>query len=133
MANALYTKAKEGILAGDIRWTTDNVRVMLVNATSYTVNASTDQYLSDIPSGARVAQSSVLTGRTATNGAADANDVTIDAIVGVDVDAMVLFVDTGTPSSSRLIAYIDDPTAFTFSPDGGGAQISWPAGGIFSW
>ena len=45
--------------------------------------------------------------------------------------ALVVYVDTGTPSTSRLIGYVDlragnSPVAFT--NDGGTVKVWWPAG-----
>lgn len=125
MANAIYTKGKEGFLDGSIHWTTDNIKALLVDTSLYTVNLATDQYLSDIPSGARVATSALLTGRTATGGIADADDASFPSVIGASVEAVVIFSDTGSAASSKLIAYLDTVTGLPFTPNNGSAVLSW--------
>ena len=75
MANALYGKGREKFLTGDIAWDTDNIRAALVDTASYTVAIDTDEFLDDVPSGARVATSGNLTGKTTNLGVADASNV----------------------------------------------------------
>ena len=133
MANGLYTKSKEGILDGSIVWTTSNVKALLVDTGSYTVDLSTHQYLSDIPAGARVSTSPLVSSRTATNGTADCADPTWSTVTGSSVEAVVFFVDTGSATSSRLIAYFDTGiTGLPFTPDGGDVTLGINASGLFS-
>jgi len=47
-----------------------------------------------------------LAGATKTNGVADANDTTFTSVSGNSVEAVVIFQDSGTPSSSRMVAII---------------------------
>lgn len=47
-----------------------------------------------------------LTGTTLTNGVADAADVTFTAVTGPSVEAVGIFEDTGTPSTSQMICLI---------------------------
>lgn len=132
MANALYDKAREGFLSGLINYSSDNIKVVLVDTGLYTANLATDQYLSDIPSGARVATSSNLASKTVTNGVADAADVTFPAVTGASIEAVVVYKDTGTPSSSRLICYIDSGSSgIPITPNGGDIATAWHASGIF--
>lgn len=130
MANSLYTKGKQGLLDGSIVWLTGNIKAMLVDTSVYTVNATTDQYLSDIPSGARIASSGLLANRTATDGVADADDVTLNSVFTTgDVDGIVLYNDTGTTATSRLLMYIDTVTSgFPITaPEGGSVTVTWPS------
>lgn len=132
MANALYEKAREGFLSGQINFSSDNIKAVLVDTGTYTANLATDQYLSDIPSGARVATSGNLTSKTVTNGVADAADVTYTAVTGASIEAVVLYKDTGTASSSRLICYIDSgASGIPITPNGGDIATAWNASGIF--
>lgn len=48
-----------------------------------------------------------LTSPTVTNGVADAADVTFTSVTGATVEAVAVFRDTGTPSSSVMAALID--------------------------
>lgn len=132
MANALYDKAREGFLSGLINFSSDNIKVVLVDTGLYTANLATDQYLSDIPSGARIATSSNLTSKTVTNGVADAADVTFTAVTGASIEAAVVYKDTGTATSSRLICYIDSGSSgIPITPNGGDIATAWNASGIF--
>ena len=128
MANALYDKAREGFLDGSIDWDTDDIRAILIDTADYTVNLATDDNLDDIPGAARVAVSAALSGKTVVDGVADAEDVTFSAVTGDQCEALVLYKHTGTESTSRLIAYIDDATGLPVTPNGGDIQILWSAG-----
>lgn len=133
MANGLYAKGRQGFLEGAIDWDTDDIRVVLVDTADYTVNLSTHDNLDDVPSGARVAVSGALSGKTVTDGTADASDTTVTSVTGDTVEALVIYKHTGTESTSRLIAYIDTfASGAPLTPDGGNVQITWPAGGIFT-
>lgn len=48
-----------------------------------------------------------LTSPTATNGVLDAADVTFTAVTGATVEAVQIFRDTGTPTTSRMLVHID--------------------------
>lgn len=128
MANALYDKARERFLMGQLDWLTDTIKVVLVDTGNYSVNLAAHEFLSDIPSAARVAISGALTGKTATGGVADADDVTIAAVSGPTVEALVIFKDTGDPSTSPLIAWIDTASGLPFTPNGGDVTIQWDNG-----
>ncbi|WOI86000.1 hypothetical protein [Rhodococcus qingshengii] len=129
MSNALYDKGREGILDGSIAWASNNIKAVLVDTGAYTVNLATHANLSDVPSGARIATSGNLSTKTSTNGVADADDVTFTAVSGASVEAIVLYKDTGTPSSSRLLAYIDTAgSSLPVTPNGGDLTIQWSSG-----
>ena len=125
MSNALYDKAREGFLDGSIDWDSHTIKAVLVDTGTYTVNLGTHANLSDIPSGARIATSGALTGKTVTGGVADADDVTFTTVSGASVEAIVIYKDTGSAASSRLIAYIDTATGLPFTPNGGDVIIAW--------
>ncbi len=125
MADFLYTKAKEGFLSGSLAWS-GTIKAILVDTGNYTPNASTHQYLSDLPSGARVAVSGALTGLTTTDGVADADDVTLNSVTGNTVEAIVLYKDTGNEATSPLIAYLDSYGGLVLTPSGSNVLITWP-------
>ena len=57
---------------------------------------------------------------------------TFSAVTGNSVEALVLYVDTGSASTSRLVAYIDSGvTGLPVTPNGGDITITWNASGIF--
>ncbi len=128
MANALYDKGRQAFLDGDIDWTANNIKCVLVDTNDYTVNLATHDNLDDIPSGARVATSANLTGKTSTDGVADADDVTFTSVTGDQSEALVIYQDTGTESTSKLIAYIDTATGLPVTPGGGNITVTWSNG-----
>lgn len=134
MANAIYPRYKEALLSGaaNISLTTENVRLILVDAQDYTYNSAHD-FLDDIPAAARVATSGNLTGKTVTNGTFDADDVTLTGVTGDESEALVFYIHTGTESTSRLVAYLDTGwTGLPVTPNGGDIIIQFSASGIFA-
>lgn len=106
MANALYAKAKEAFLEGNIDLTDNNIRVCFVKS-GYTVDLNNHQYLSDINSSDIAATSAVLSGRSTVNGIFDAENITVEDYGTSGFDYLIIFKDTGLSSTSSLIAYID--------------------------
>ncbi len=132
MANEFYTKAKDALWAGDIAYDTDNIKAVLVDTADYTVNITTDEFLSDIPSLGRVATSDNLTAKTISGGAIDSADVVLASVSGDVSEAIVVYQDTGVETTSRLIAYIDTATGLPATPNGTNITIKWNASGIAS-
>lgn len=128
MANALYDKGREAFLNGGINWLSDDIRVILTDASDYTVSLATHQNLLDIPVAARVAVSSALTSKSSTNGVADAGDVTFPLVTGDRSEALIIYKHTGTESTSTLIAYIDTATGLPVTPNGGDITVQWDNG-----
>jgi len=128
MANSLYDHGREGFLDGSIDWDTDDIRAILIDVADYTVDLDADVNLDDIPAAARVAVSGALTGKTVTDGVADAADVTFSAVTGDQSEALVIYKHTGTESTSRLIAYIDSATGLPVTPNGGDIKVEWDNG-----
>ncbi len=126
MANALYDLGRQGFLDGSIDWDTDNIKVLLVDTGTYTVNLATHQFHSDITG--IVATSGNLAGKTVAAGVADANDITFTAVTGSTVEAIIIYKDTGVSGTSRLIAYIDTGTGLPVTPNGGDITVSFDNG-----
>lgn len=135
MANALYGKFKEtfyGSAAPAINWDSDNVKAVMVSA-GYTVSLSTDQFLSDIPGGARIATSGNLSGKSHTLGVVKAANPTLTAVTGAQVIAIVIYKDTGVAGTSPLAIYLDVVTGVPFTPSGADETINFDAtNGIWS-
>jgi hypothetical protein len=135
MANALYPKFKESILQAGLDLASLNIKAMLVNVsgagTLYSYSAAHD-FLDDVASAARIATSGNLTGKTFTNGAFDSDDPIFSGVTGDTVEAIILYVDTGTASTSALIMYQDTGvTGLPLTPDGSDVQIVVDAAGWF--
>ncbi len=128
MANTLYDYARQRFLEAQINWMTDTVKAILVDTSAYTPQTSVHQYLSDISSSARIAGPVTLTAKATTGGAADAADITFTSVSGPSIEAIVLYVDTGTESTSPLIAYIDTATGLPITPNGGDIIVTWDNG-----
>lgn len=136
MANALYPKAKEQMLQGGINLSSATVKWQLVDTnggTPYTYSAA-HEFLSDVPSGARLAQSAALASKTFASGTFDAADPSLtDSGGGATGEALILFIDTGSAATSRLIAYFDTGvTGLPLTLDGTNDTIQHHASGIFS-
>jgi hypothetical protein len=128
MSNALYTKAKQGLLDGSLDLDTDTIKSVFVDGADYTPNMATHQYLSDIPSAARVATSGALQNKTVTDGVFDADDITLTAVTGDQFEYIVLYKDTGVEGTSRLILLIDTATGLPCTPNGSDITIQWSSG-----
>lgn len=127
MANQLYPLAKEAFIGGDLALDTDNIKSML---SRQTYNAG-HQFLSDVS--AAVATSSNLATKTITLGTFDSADIVHSSVPsGAQVDYIILYQDTGTASTSRLIAHIDTATGLPVTPDGTNITVEVNAGGWFS-
>ena len=138
MANALYPKWKEALL----NFTANNdlsagtVKVALVDTGTYTYSASHQYYdeggASDVTD-AVVGTPQTIGSKTFTDGVFDGADVTFTAVSGSSVEALVIYIDTGTPTTSPLVAYIDTSvTGLPVTPNGGDISITWNASGIFA-
>ena len=126
MTNALYDKGRQGFLDGSIDFDTDDIRAILIDVADYTVNLATHDNLDDVAAAARVAVSGSLTGKTVTDGVADADNVTWTAVTGDVSEAIVLYKHTGTEATSRLIAYIDTAASgLPVTPNGGDIIVAW--------
>lgn len=132
MANAIYEKWKEQLL----QFTTNNnlssgtVKVALVDTGTYTFSQS-HQFYSSVSS-AVVGTPQTLGSKTFTGGVFDAADSTFTAVSGSSVEALVIYIDTGSSATSPLVAYIDTSvTGLPVTPNGGDIGITWNASGIF--
>ena len=132
MANAIYPLYKQALLDGsaNIDVNDGTVKVALVDAGTYTYSAAHD-FLDDLSGVVGTAQT--IANTTVANGVFDGDNVTFTAVTGATVEALVIYIDTGTPSTSRLVAYIDTgQTGLPVTPNGGDITITWNASGIFA-
>jgi hypothetical protein len=130
MANALFAKGRQGFLDGSIDWDTDDIRCAIIDHADDTPVIATDTFLGDIASAAIVARTAALTGKTVTDGVADAADVTFSAVTGDPCESLVIYKYNASDAAARLIAYIDTTSAgaFTVTPNGGDITIVWDNG-----
>lgn len=132
MPNAIYPKYKEAVLQSSSNSSlTGTVRVALVDTGVYTYNAA-HEFLTSLTGVVGTAQVIGAT-KSYTNGVFDGGDVTYTAVTGNSVEALVIYIDTGTAGTSRLVAYIDTGvTGLPVTPNGGDINITWNASGIFA-
>lgn len=127
MANALYTKAKEKILQGQINFLTDTIKVALVK-NDYLQSLTTDEFLTSV-SASVLGTAQTLATKSVTGGAFDAEDISFTAVAaGSTSEGVVIYKDTGVDATSSLIAYIDTITGFPLATNGGDVNIQWDNG-----
>jgi hypothetical protein len=135
MANAVYPKYKQSLIAGDANadldnnTTTDGPFVALVDTGVYTYSA-THQFYSDL-SGI-VGTDQRVTTPTVTTGLFDGDDLTFPTVSGASVEALVIYrKNSGANTTWRLVAYIDTGvTGLPVTPNGGNITVTWNASGI---
>lgn len=127
MANALYGKFKQALLNKEVDLNSDNLGVVAV-ASGYTPNLASDDFLDDISGGDIVATFSPLLSPTILLGVFDAADFTFPTVTGSQIVRLVIFHDTGTPSTSHLIGVIDTAANLPKTPDGTDIDIVWDNG-----
>jgi hypothetical protein len=139
MANIVMNEAKLSLVNGNIVFASDTIKAMLVSSV-YTPNAD-DQFIDT--GGASDAVDARIAGTTdqtigsktlakdTTNDFAylDGADVTFTAVTsGATIVGVVVYKDTGTPTTSKILAYYDVTDTPT---NGGDITIQWatPANG----
>ncbi len=128
MANQMYGLGREKFLTGSINWSGDDIKAVLVDTATYTVDIDVDEFLSAIPAGERVSTSVNFSAKTTTLGVADAADITFTTAVGDESEALVIYKDTGLDTTSPLIAYIDTAVGLPITPNGGDIVVVWDEG-----
>lgn len=140
MANALYPKYRQKLLNPGTLGTTssdavdlsdDTIKIALVDTGTYTYSG-THEFYSSVSSSV-IGTPQTLASKTVTDGVFDAADVTFTSVSGDSVEALVIYKDTGTASTSSLVAYIDVvASGLPVTPNGGNITITFNASGIFA-
>lgn len=131
MANAIYPLYKQALLDGAANTDINDLtaKVALIDTGVYTYSA-TDEFLTSLTGVVGTAQT--IANTTVANGLFDGDNVTYTAVTGNSVEALVIYIDTGSAATSRLVAYIDTSvTGLPVTPNGGDINITWNASGIF--
>ena len=124
MASALYDAGRKAFLDGDIDWLVDTIKIALL-ATTHTPALTTDDNWDDV-SADQIGSSVTLGTKTVVDGVADAADATFTAVTGAECSYICIYKDTGTPSTSKLIALLDtDVTGLPVTPNGGDIEVQW--------
>lgn len=131
MANAVYPKFREALIDSltNADLNDNTVKAALIDTADYTYSSAHDMW--DDASAGVVGTPQTIANTTVTNGLFDGDNVTFTAVSGDPCEAIIIYIDTGTPSTSRLVAYIDTGvTGLPVTPNGGDITISWNASGI---
>lgn len=136
MANALYVTYKNAALGSGtfVDMDGDTIKVSLVDSADYTVNLSTDNAYDDVDIGLAVVSEATLAGKSIASGAFDSStDPTFSSVTGDVSELIVMWKDSGTPSTSTLIAYYDTfSSGMPVTPNGGNIVVTVNASGWFS-
>lgn len=142
MVDVVYNSFSTNILSGlfDLREAGDDVKVALVES-GYTPNRDTHEFFSDITNelsgtgytagGNPIDSQTVTQDNTDNEGVFDGLDVTWTGIDAGTAAGMVLYVDTGTPATSRLIAF-QDSGGFPTVTTGADLTVQWAVEGILN-
>lgn len=115
--------------------TSDTIKVALIDTGTDDPNLETDDFWDDL-SAASIGTPQTLTSKTWTYSGGlwtfDAADATFTSLTGNSVEELVIYWDTGTPSTSLLLWQFDsaDVTNFAYTPDGTTLNIVWDSTGI---
>lgn len=133
MANAIPTTARKALLDAGVNLGSDTIKAVLVKST-YTYSSS-HANLSDVSATYRVA-TATLASKTTTGGVFDSADPTFSAVAsGSTVTGIWLYKDTGTESTSTLLAWYDtsaSSSAISLATSGADITITVSASGWFT-
>lgn len=131
MSSVIYPKWKQlivGLGCGSGTKPTGTLKAAIVDTNDVPYNAAHDNY-DDISAGV-VGTPVAITNPTFTNGVLDGDNVTWASVTGDVSEAVVVYLDTGTASTSPLICFIDSGTGIPVTPNGNNIIGSWNASGI---
>lgn len=114
MANLIYGKAKQALLNGQINVSSQSLKILFVDST-YSFSQNTHEFVSHVSSSAIKGRSIALLNVQNVLGALDADDLTIVDYSGAAFNTVILYVDTGSDATSRLIAHIDTAAGIPFA------------------
>jgi len=131
MANAIYPLWKAAIMQASANSSLGGtVKIALVDTGVYTYSGA-HEFLTSLTG--RVGTDQTLATKTFTNGTFDADNPTWTSVSGNTVEALVIYIDTGTAGTSRLVAYLDTGyTGLPVTPNGGNITVTFDAAGIFT-
>lgn len=131
MANALYPSYKQLLLGAGLNLSSLTIKVALIDTGVVSYSSAHDNY-DDISAGV-VGTPQTLTSKTITGGVFDAADPSFTGLSSTpSIEALAIFYDSGTPSTSTLIAWIDSATGLPVASGATQVDITWDASGIFA-
>lgn len=131
IANSYYTLGINAFALAAINFSSDTIKAALIS-TSYTPNLTTDQYFNIVPGGAVIAAGVALSSKSTAGGACSAANVLWTSVSGSAASYVLIYKDTGTPSTSPLICLIDTASGLPVTPNGGDITCAWSGGVCFT-
>ena len=131
MANFWYGLGVQHFVNGDIAWGSNTIKVALISST-YTANASTDEFYSvAVVSGAIVSAGVTLGTKTNVLGKVSAANSTWSSVSGSQVTQLVGYVGGTAGSGDYLLFNLNTGTNIPVTPNGGNITAAWdPTNGI---
>jgi hypothetical protein len=131
MSNAVYPLALDAFAVGDIDYLSDTVVAQLVGA-PYVYDAA-HQYAGDLTG--TFATPEPVPSKSVAGGEFFGGPVVFAAVLAGDTaTGLVVYVDSGTPATSRLLAFIDtnaDADPLSVTTNGADITATWPSNRIF--
>lgn len=131
MATFLYNSARQAFANEAIAWDTDEIHCALLSG-AYGPSIS-DNFLTDIPGGALMVDA-IMEGNTSVAGLCAGSVPEFDAFIAdSDCVAVLIYRNSGDPSTSQLIYYSSDGDGFPFTPQGFNYAVGFDqtSGGFF--
>lgn len=129
MANAMYPLSRQAWADGNLDWSGQDWRAILLDNTY--AYSDLHEFLDDV-SAAQIAVSGNLTGKTNVLGVCDADDIVYPAVpLGDTVSSIVVYQWTGVAATSRVAIFYDTlATAelISFATDSGDIIVRWSNG-----
>ncbi len=115
---ALFTRpANSDLSAG-------TVKAVFIDSADYTYSAAHD-FLDDVPGAARVGTPVTLSSKTFVNGVFNAANITFTGLTGDQVEQLLIYIDTGVESTSRLVALKRAVQGMPLTPNGSDQPVVW--------
>lgn len=134
MANAIYPKWKEALIQASANSAlTGTVKAALYDVGAGGAYSAAHDFYDDVSAGVVGTPVEIGATKSYTNGVFDGADVTFSSVEGAECEALIIYIDTGTPGTSRLVAYLDtNVTGLPVTPNGGDITVTWDASGIIA-
>lgn len=138
MANGVFAAYRTLVLSAPPNLSSDAVKALFLDNADDTAVLATDDFMDDLASAGRVpteANAVALANKTlgvVAAGVFDADNITFTSLSGDPVEQLILYEDSGTESTSSLLAMWDTATGLPLTPNGGDVTVTWNASGIFT-
>ena len=137
MANGLFAAYRTLVLGAGLNTSSLTINAIFIDATDDIPVLATDDFFDDlagtpVPVEASAPALASKTLGTVAAGVFDAADTVFTSLSGDQVEYLVIYEDSGTASTSDLIAMWDTATGIPLTPNGGNVTVVWSASGIYT-